>query len=96
MPSQSKVRLTNPWRHLAPPLQAEVISLLKRLEFEQVEQITELKFKSIQEQFKKLAKRYHPDASEQKLLDNAKVEENNAKFIQLKEAYDRMIELNQE
>ncbi len=95
-PNQSRFRLTNPWKHLPPHLQDEVMSLLRRLEFDHVDQITELQFKTVQEQFKKLAKKYHPDATEQKLLDQETIDHYHEKFIMLKEAYDRMIELNQE
>lgn len=42
----------------------------------------------MQEQYKALAKRYHPDASEQREMDQGQINAFNEKFIQVKEAYD--------
>lgn len=50
----------------------------------------------MQDQFKKLAKQYHPDAAEQKLMNDSQIQVCNERFISVKEAYDRIIELNNE
>ena len=41
-----------------------------------------------------LAKKYHPDAAEQKTMDDVTLNSNNEKFIKVKEAYDKIFMLN--
>ena len=51
----------------------------------------EITLKTIREQYLKLAQKYHPDATAK-----AETEEQEEAFIQMKESFDRLIELDKD
>ena len=66
------------------------------MEFQNVDEIQQLEFKNISDQYKLLAKKYHPDLSEQKKLDAKAFYQLQDKFLKAKESYDRILALNVE
>lgn len=89
-------KFVQPWRHLPKHLQEEVVQLLGNMEFQNVDEIQQLEFKNISDQYKLLAKKYHPDLSEQKKLDAKAFYQLQDKFLKAKESYDRILALNVE
>lgn len=90
------MRQGTPWQHLPLDTQNEIISSLKTLEFSNVNEIKELEFKNVSDQYKVLAKKYHPDVTEQTNISPDKLLELHERFLTIKDAYDRMTELKKQ
>ena len=77
--------------HSPIALQREVFHHLVMLEFHLLpKRVDEMSLKTIRDQYLKLAQKYHPDAAVSE--DSAP----NEQFIQVKESFDRLTELNKE
>lgn len=80
-------RQLHTFAHLPTAMQREVFSLLRSLEFESPDQNADIDFRLVREQYLKLAQLYHPDMQHV---------ESAQKFLVVREAYDRLLELDQQ
>ena len=76
-------------------MQREVVKCLKTLEIQSSETHEAIDIKRIKEQYLKLAQQYHPD-----VIGNQDDQEEGKKaeemFIEIKESFDRLVQLNEE
>mmetsp|Transcript_9424 Transcript_9424/g.11544 ORF Transcript_9424/g.11544 Transcript_9424/m.11544 type:complete len:87 (-) Transcript_9424:890-1150(-) len=77
-------------------MKIEVLDCLSQLEITPEKAAQSINIKAIKDQYLRLAQRYHPDvlAASQEDDREEKVEEIQEKFIKVKEAFDRLVELN--
>lgn len=73
--------------HLPIALQREVLYHLNILEFKEAHKMTDMELKKVKEQYLKLAQKYHPDSG---------AEADEAVFINVKESFDRIVQLDKE
>ena len=79
-------------------MQDEVIKCLDLLEIKPDKKSGSFNIRAIKEQYLRLAQMYHPDVighlKEKDLKEGESHEELEEKFVQVKEAFDRLVELN--
>ena len=79
-------------------MQDEVIKCLNLLEIKTDKTAQSFNIRAIKEQYLRLAQMYHPDVIAQIKKEELKVgeslEELEEKFVEVKEAFDRLVELN--
>ena len=84
-------------------MQREVIKCLKLLEIQSNETQEAIDIKRIKEQYLKLAQQYHPDVIANKEANieqseesrEAAIKDAEEMFIEIKAAFDRLVELNE-
>ena len=78
-------------------MKIEVLECLSLLEIKPEKTAQSINVKAIKKQYLELAQRYHPDVlAAQAEFDEEKILKLQDKFVKIKEAFDRLIELNSE
>ena len=76
-------------------MKVEVLDCLSQLEITPDKAAQSINVKAIKKQYLELAQRYHPDVlAAQAEIDEEKIMEIQDKFVKIKEAFDRLVELN--
>ena len=76
-------------------MKSEVLECLFQLEIKPEKSEQTINIKAVKKQYLELAQRYHPDVlAAQAEFDEEKILEEQDKFVKIKEAFDRLIELN--
>ena len=79
--------------HNSIKIQGEIYASLLVLEIKSPETDPHLDLRMVREQYLKLAQRYHPDLTQVDITSELAIK-NDEKFVAVKEAYDRLVELN--
>lgn len=77
-------------------MQEEVLKCLSLLEIQAEKTVQSIDITLIKEHYLKLAQKYHPDAVASRQEELKDDESPESKFVEIKEAFDKLVEINSE